>query len=285
MWVGGGQAPVPASAVGAQEESDGGGSARELKHARVNGHCGPEHTLPSAPQGLVLGRCRHSSSSSSNRERHQHHHHMRLGGLRCCVCRRPSRALALRAMADSCQGRQGAARASLSVVRSRLRRWRAGGRPTCRRAVACSTHAHTPRMLLLPLLLQAVVGAGAAGLVAARELLREGHRVQVLERGEGVGGVWAYTPLTEADPLGQDPGVCVCWGGGGLLSSMCSGQRVGTRVSARTPSPRVPSPHLPPPHTHTSARPCSARSRAHQHVRRAAHQPAERGDGLLGLSF
>ena len=251
MWVGGGQAPVPASAVGAQEESDGGGSARELKHARVNGHCGPEHTLPSAPQGLVLGRCRHSSSSSSNRERHQHHHHMRLGGLRCCVCRRPSRALALRAMADSCQGRQGAARASLSVVRSRLRRWRAGGRPTCRRAVACSTHAHTPRMLLLPLLLQAVVGAGAAGLVAARELLREGHRVQVLERGEGVGGVWAYTPLTEADPLGQDPGVCVCWGGGGAVVEhvqWTARGHAGERTHA-IPTRALPPPP-PPPHTH-----------------------------------
>ena len=84
-------------------------------------------------------------------------------------------------------------------------------------------------MLLLPLLLQAVVGAGAAGLVAARELLREGHRVQVLERGEGVGGVWAYTPLTEADPLGQDPGVCVCWGGGGGCCRACAVDRAGAR--------------------------------------------------------
>ena len=103
------------------------------------------------------------------------------------------------------------------------------------------------------------------------------------------GRAWAGcgpTPPSQRQTRWGRTQVCVCvGGGGGLLSSMCSGQRVGTRVSARTPSPRVPSPHLPPPHTHTSARPCSARSRAHQHVRRAAHQPAERGDGLLGLSF
>jgi hypothetical protein len=41
---------------------------------------------------------------------------------------------------------------------------------------------------------QAVLGAGAAGLVAARELLREGHRVVVLEQSARLGGVWAYSP-------------------------------------------------------------------------------------------
>lgn len=48
----------------------------------------------------------------------------------------------------------------------------------------------------------AVIGAGAAGLVAARELLREGHQVAVLEASHRMGGVWAYDERTEADPLG-----------------------------------------------------------------------------------
>ncbi|MED6199286.1 hypothetical protein PIB30_074539 [Stylosanthes scabra] len=51
----------------------------------------------------------------------------------------------------------------------------------------------------------AVIGAGAAGLVAARELRREEHRVVVFERGEQVGGTWVYTPERESDPLGVDP--------------------------------------------------------------------------------
>lgn len=51
----------------------------------------------------------------------------------------------------------------------------------------------------------AVVGAGGAGLVAARELRREGHGVVVFERGSSVGGTWVYTPSIESDPLGIDP--------------------------------------------------------------------------------
>ncbi|XP_015697074.2 flavin-containing monooxygenase FMO GS-OX-like 2 isoform X2 [Oryza brachyantha] len=51
----------------------------------------------------------------------------------------------------------------------------------------------------------AVVGAGAAGLVAARELLREGHAVTVFERSARVGGTWAYDPRSDPDPLGLDP--------------------------------------------------------------------------------
>ncbi|GLT34086.1 hypothetical protein SLA2020_086290 [Shorea laevis] len=51
----------------------------------------------------------------------------------------------------------------------------------------------------------AVIGAGAAGLVAARELHREGHAVVVFERGNQVGGTWVYTPQVEPDPLGLDP--------------------------------------------------------------------------------
>ncbi|KAK9830413.1 hypothetical protein WJX72_011637 [[Myrmecia] bisecta] len=52
----------------------------------------------------------------------------------------------------------------------------------------------------------AVIGGGAAGLVAARELLRESHCVTVFEQGPGLGGVWKYDPQTEQDdPLGLRP--------------------------------------------------------------------------------
>ncbi|KAL2921036.1 Flavin-containing monooxygenase FMO GS-OX-like 5, partial [Bienertia sinuspersici] len=50
-----------------------------------------------------------------------------------------------------------------------------------------------------------VVGGGAAGLVAARELKKEGHEVTVFERGPQLGGVWVYSPEVESDPLGLDP--------------------------------------------------------------------------------
>ena len=48
----------------------------------------------------------------------------------------------------------------------------------------------------------AVIGCGASGLVAARELLREGHQVSVFEQGNSVGGVWVYDPEIETDLLG-----------------------------------------------------------------------------------
>ncbi|KAI9115231.1 hypothetical protein K1719_013550 [Acacia pycnantha] len=51
----------------------------------------------------------------------------------------------------------------------------------------------------------AVIGAGVSGLVAARELQREGHRVVVFEKSHRLGGTWAYDPRTESDPLGVDP--------------------------------------------------------------------------------
>ncbi|KFK43478.1 hypothetical protein AALP_AA1G130200 [Arabis alpina] len=51
----------------------------------------------------------------------------------------------------------------------------------------------------------AVIGAGAAGLVAARELRREDHTVVVFERDTQVGGLWVYTPKSEPDPLSLDP--------------------------------------------------------------------------------
>ncbi|CBI31893.3 unnamed protein product, partial [Vitis vinifera] len=51
----------------------------------------------------------------------------------------------------------------------------------------------------------AIIGAGAAGLVSARELRREGHQVVVFERQAQLGGTWVYNPGVEADPLGSDP--------------------------------------------------------------------------------
>ncbi|CAA7034216.1 unnamed protein product [Microthlaspi erraticum] len=51
----------------------------------------------------------------------------------------------------------------------------------------------------------AVIGSGAAGLVAARELRREGHSVVVFERQKKVGGTWIYTDHVESDPLSIDP--------------------------------------------------------------------------------
>ncbi len=49
----------------------------------------------------------------------------------------------------------------------------------------------------------AVIGAGAAGLVTARELLRAGLQPTVFETDHDVGGIWRYTADTETDPLGQ----------------------------------------------------------------------------------
>lgn len=49
---------------------------------------------------------------------------------------------------------------------------------------------HLPHM-------QCVIGAGAAGLVAARELLHEGHNPTVFEQGARPGGVWVYTDGVE----------------------------------------------------------------------------------------
>ncbi|GMI98314.1 hypothetical protein like AT1G62620 [Hibiscus trionum] len=51
----------------------------------------------------------------------------------------------------------------------------------------------------------AVVGAGIAGLLTARELQRQGHQVIVFEKASKVGGTWVYNPRVETDPLGLDP--------------------------------------------------------------------------------
>lgn len=49
-----------------------------------------------------------------------------------------------------------------------------------------------------------VIGAGPSGLVAARELQKEGHDVVVLEQKHDVGGQWLYEPNVEGeDPLGK----------------------------------------------------------------------------------
>lgn len=50
-----------------------------------------------------------------------------------------------------------------------------------------------------------VIGAGPSGLVAARELRKEGHRVVVLEQNHDVGGQWLYVPNVEGEePLGKN---------------------------------------------------------------------------------
>ncbi|XP_057868666.2 flavin-containing monooxygenase FMO GS-OX-like 8 isoform X1 [Cryptomeria japonica] len=49
-----------------------------------------------------------------------------------------------------------------------------------------------------------VIGAGAAGLVAAKELQREGFEVVVYEQNADVGGIWLYNPDIEDDPLGLE---------------------------------------------------------------------------------
>ena len=51
----------------------------------------------------------------------------------------------------------------------------------------------------------AVIGAGVAGLAAARELHREGHRVVVLEKRHSLGGTWLYDSRVDSDPLSLDP--------------------------------------------------------------------------------
>ncbi|XP_027368819.1 flavin-containing monooxygenase FMO GS-OX-like 8 [Abrus precatorius] len=51
-----------------------------------------------------------------------------------------------------------------------------------------------------------VIGAGPSGLVASRELRKEGHKVVVLEQNHDIGGQWLYDPNVEGeDPLGRTP--------------------------------------------------------------------------------
>ncbi|MCB1120216.1 MAG: NAD(P)-binding domain-containing protein [Verrucomicrobiae bacterium] len=51
----------------------------------------------------------------------------------------------------------------------------------------------------------AIIGAGAAGLVSARECLRQGLESVVYEASDRVGGVWNYTDKVEDDLLGLNP--------------------------------------------------------------------------------
>ncbi|CAA0411260.1 unnamed protein product [Arabidopsis thaliana] len=49
-----------------------------------------------------------------------------------------------------------------------------------------------------------VIGAGPSGLVSARELKKEGHKVVVMEQNHDVGGQWLYQPnVDEEDTLGK----------------------------------------------------------------------------------
>ncbi|MED6122417.1 hypothetical protein PIB30_039531 [Stylosanthes scabra] len=51
-----------------------------------------------------------------------------------------------------------------------------------------------------------VIGAGPSGLVAARELRKEGHKLVVLEQNHEIGGQWLYQPNVDGeDPLGRNP--------------------------------------------------------------------------------
>eukprot|EP00879_Flechtneria_rotunda_P011205 GHRR01011703.1.p1 GENE.GHRR01011703.1~~GHRR01011703.1.p1 ORF type:complete len:302 (+),score=95.18 GHRR01011703.1:176-1081(+) len=51
----------------------------------------------------------------------------------------------------------------------------------------------------------AVIGAGAAGLVSLRELVKEGHKVIGFEQNPRPGGVWVYDTATDSDPLAARP--------------------------------------------------------------------------------
>ncbi len=51
----------------------------------------------------------------------------------------------------------------------------------------------------------AVIGAGAAGLVTAHELVSAGLDATVFEQSHRVGGLWVYQECVESDPLGQRP--------------------------------------------------------------------------------
>lgn len=52
----------------------------------------------------------------------------------------------------------------------------------------------------------AIIGAGAAGLISAKELKELGHDVVVYEQTGSLGGVWAYTDAVEDDLMGVSRG-------------------------------------------------------------------------------
>ncbi|CAK9223437.1 unnamed protein product [Sphagnum troendelagicum] len=50
-----------------------------------------------------------------------------------------------------------------------------------------------------------VIGAGAAGLATAKELIHEGHKITMFEQSMQVGGLWVYDPKVDSDLLGVEP--------------------------------------------------------------------------------
>lgn len=80
-----------------------------------------------------------------------------------------------------------------------------GSHGSCCMLLSNAVQRHGPTCLstsATPLPLQAVIGAGAAGLVSIRELLREGHHVVGFEQSPAPGGVWVYDTATDSDLLG-----------------------------------------------------------------------------------
>jgi cation diffusion facilitator CzcD-associated flavoprotein CzcO len=51
----------------------------------------------------------------------------------------------------------------------------------------------------------AVIGAGAAGLAAARQIALEGFGPVIFEAAARLGGTWVYTEELESDPLSRNP--------------------------------------------------------------------------------
>ena len=49
----------------------------------------------------------------------------------------------------------------------------------------------------------AIIGAGAAGLVTAAEMLKAGFNVTVLEQSREPGGLWCYAAEPEDDQIGR----------------------------------------------------------------------------------
>lgn len=50
----------------------------------------------------------------------------------------------------------------------------------------------------------AVIGAGTAGMCAAKHVLAHGHTVTVYEQARTVGGTWVYTDNIGSDEYGLD---------------------------------------------------------------------------------
>ena len=88
----------------------------------------------------------------------------------------------------------------------------------------------------------AVIGAGAAGLVASRLLREAGFACKVFEKSDSVGGVWKYRP----EDVMYEVGVCAC-------VYMCVCAHCHVYKASMCPflnfHPHQPSPL--PPHTHT----------------------------------